>query len=333
MVELVNRPYAKAFEAFAAARPEVLCLSADLTSSCEVDGFRDRHPEQFLSLGMAEQNMLSFAGGLAMQGFRPFIHTFGVFLYRRPYDQLINSIAYSNRKVRLMGFLPGITTPGGITHQAIEDIAVMRTIPNMTVLETGDATEVETVLEVADAVDGPVYVRILRGEVPRLFSTPFAFNTLRTLSEGDDVLVLTSGICTEEALRAAAPLKARGVGVHHLHVSTLKPFDRDGLLRAARGKRGIVTLENHVVTGGLGSLVAEILAEEGLGIKLRRLGLQDTFAHGASKPYLMKKYGLDASALVGAIGQLLGRSLDIEDRELASARLETVHSAQKAEAL
>ena len=146
MVEIVNRPYARAFEAFASARPEVLCLSADLTSSCEVDGFRDRHPEQFLSLGMAEQNMLSFAGGLAMQGFRPFIHTFGVFLYRRPYDQLINSIAYSNRKVRLMGFLPGITTPGGITHQAIEDIAVMRTIPNMTVLETGDATEVETVL-------------------------------------------------------------------------------------------------------------------------------------------------------------------------------------------
>ncbi len=111
MVEIVNRPYAKAFEAFATARPEVLCLSADLTSSCEVDGFRDRHPEQFLSLGMAEQNMLSFAGGLAMQGYRPFIHTFSVFLYRRPYDQLINSIAYSNRKVRLMGFLPGITTP------------------------------------------------------------------------------------------------------------------------------------------------------------------------------------------------------------------------------
>ena len=165
MVEIVNRPYAKAFEAFATARAEVLCLSADLTSSCEVDGFRDRHPEQFLSLGMAEQNMLSFAGGLAMQGFRPFIHTFSVFLYRRPYDQLINSIAYSNRKVRLMGFLPGITTPGGITHQAIEDIAVLRAVPNMTILETGDATEVETVLEVADSIDGPVYVRILRGEV------------------------------------------------------------------------------------------------------------------------------------------------------------------------
>ena len=333
MVEIVNRPYAKAFETFAAAQPDVLCLSADLTSSCEVDGFRDRYPDQFLSLGMAEQNMLSFAGGLAMQGFRPFLHTFSVFLYRRPYDQLINSIAYSNRRVRLMGFLPGITTPGGITHQAIEDISVMRAIPNMTILECGDATEVETVLDVADVIDGPVYVRVLRGEVPRLFSTPFAFNQLRTLSEGDDVLVVTSGVCTEEALRATTALKARGVGIHHLHVSTLKPFDRDGLIRAALGKQGVVTLENHTIVGGLGSLVAEILAEEGLGIRLRRLGLQDTFAHGASKPYLMKKYRLDASALVATIGDMLGRTLDIDDAELEAVRIDTVHSAQKAEAL
>ncbi len=333
MVEIVNRPYAKAFEAFASARPEVLCLSADLTSSCEVDGFRDRHPDQFLSLGMAEQNMMSFAGGLAMQGFRPFLHTFSVFLYRRPYDQLINSIAYSNRKVRLMGFLPGIATPGGVTHQAIEDVSVMRAIPNMTILETGDATEVETVLDIADAIDGPVYVRVLRGEVPRLFSTPFAFNTLRTLSEGDDVLVVTAGICTEEALRAAEPLKARNVGVHHVHASTLKPFDRHGLIKAARGKKGIVTLENHTINGGLGSIVAEIVAEEGLGIRLKRLGLQDTFAHGASKPYLMKKYSLDARALTDAVANLLGRDLDIADAEFEAARLDVVHSTQKAEAL
>ena len=333
MVEIVHRPYATAFEAFATARPEVLCLSADLTSSCEVDGFRDRHPEQFLTLGMAEQNMLSFAGGLAMQGYRPFIHTFSVFLYRRPYDQLINSIAYSNRKVRLMGFLPGITTPGGITHQAIEDIAVLRAVPNMTILETGDATEVETVLEVADSIDGPVYVRILRGEVPRLFSTPFEFNKLRTHSEGEDILVVSSGVCTQEALPATGPLAARGVGLHHLHASTLNPFDRDGLLKAARGKKGIVTLENHTIVGGLGSLVAEILAEEGLGIRLKRLGLNDTFAHGASKPYLMKKYGLDAGALVSAIEGLVGKKLAIGQEELAEIRLDHVHSAQKAEAL
>jgi transketolase len=333
MVEIVSRPYSRAFEAFASARPEIMCLSADLTSSCEVDGFRDRHPDQFLSLGMAEQAMLSFAGGLSMQGYRPFIHTFSVFLYRRPYDQLINSIAYSNRKVRLMGFLPGITTPGGITHQAIEDISVMRAIPNMTVLETGDATEVETVLEVADEIDGPVYVRILRGEVPRLFSTPFAFNKLRTLSEGDDILILTSGVCTEEALRALGPLGERGISVHHLHVSTLKPFDRDGFLKAARGKKGVVTLENHTIVGGLGSLVAEIMAEEGLAMRLKRLGLQDTFAHGASKPYLMRKYGLDALALTAAVGELMGKRLEITEDELSTVRLDRVHSEHKAEAL
>ena len=333
MVEIVNRPYAGAFEAFAVARPEVLCLSADLTSSCEVDGFRDRHPDQFLSLGMAEQNMLSFAGGLAMQGYRPFIHTFAVFLYRRPYDQLVNSIAYSNRKVRMIGFLPGITTPGGITHQAIEDIAIMRAMPNMTVLETGDATEVETVLEVADSIDGPVYVRVLRGQVPRLFSTPFEFNRLRTLSEGDDVLVLTSGICTEEAMRANAALAGHDISVHHLHASTLKPFDRDGFLSAARGKKGVVTLENHIVTGGLGTIAAEIMAEEGIGVPLRRLGLNDTFAHGASRPYLMKKYGLDAKALVDTILGLLQRPLTIGEDELDAVRLDDVHSAAKAEAL
>ena len=333
MAEIVSRPYGKAFMAFAATRPEVLCLSADLTSSCEVDTFRDAHPDQFLSLGMAEQNMLSFAGGLAMQGFRPFIHSFGVFLYRRPYDQLINSIAYSNRKVRLMGFLPGITTPGGITHQAIEDIAVMRAIPNMTVLETGDATEVESVLDVADAIDGPVYVRVLRGEVPRLFETPLVFNRVRVLSEGDDVLIVTSGICTEEALRATQALKARGVAAGHLHVATLKPFDRDGFLTAARRTKAVVTLENHTVNGGLGSLVAEIIAEEGLGVKLRRLGLNDTFAHGASRPYLMKKYGLDAEALVTAIQDLTKRKLDISAGDLAAIRLDTVHSGAKAEAL
>ncbi len=333
MVEMVNRPYAAAFEKFAAGNPDILCLSADLTSSCEVDGFRDRHPDQFLSMGMAEQNMMSFAGGLALAGFRPFIHTFGVFMYRRPYDQLMASVAYPRRKVRLMGFLPGITTPGGITHQAIEDIAVLRAVPNMTILETGDATEVETVLEVADAIDGPVYVRILRGEVPRLFSTPFEFNRLRTLSEGDDILVVSSGVCSEEALRATQALTARGIGIHHLHASTLKPFDRDNLLKAARGKKGIVTLENHTIVGGLGSLVAEILAEEGLGIRLKRLGLNDTFAHGASKPYLMKKYGLDAGALVSAIEALTGKTLGIGEEELAEVRLDHVHSAQKAEAL
>ncbi len=334
MVEMVKRPYEKAFEKYALAHPEVLCLSADLTSSCEIDKFRDNHPDQFLSLGMAEQNMLSFAGGLGLAGFRPFIHSFGVFLYRRPYDQLMASIAYPRRKVRLMGFLPGITTPGGMTHQAIEDISVMRSIPNMTVLETGDATEVESICEAADSIDGPVYARVLRGSVPRLFDTPIKVGEMRELASGGDVLVITAGITTEEALRARAALESAGVSIRHLHLHTIKPFDEAALLdHIASVKGGVVTLENHVTEGGIGSLVAEVIADNGLGKRLVRLGLKDTYAHGGSRPYLMKYYGLDATALVRGIERLIGEKLNISEDQLDAARIEAVHSTAKAEGL
>jgi transketolase len=333
-MEMVNRPYAAAFESYAVKNPEVLCLSADLTSSCEIDGFRDRHPGQFLSMGMAEQNMLSFAGGLGLAGFRPFIHTFGVFLYRRPYDQLMASIAYPRRKVRLMGFLPGITTPGGMTHQAIEDISVMRTIPNMTVLETGDATEVEGIVEAADSIDGPVYARVLRGSVPRLFKDPMKVGELRVLSEGSDVLVITAGITTEEAMRAGGALAKVGVSVRHLHLNTLKPFDAKAILdHAASVRFGVITLENHLIAGGIGSMTAEAMADAGLGRRLIRLGLKDTYAHGGSKPYLMRYYGLDAMALVKAIEDLTGQQTGIDEDALDSVRVDAVHSAVKAEAL
>ena len=334
MVEMVSRPYAGAFEKYAVANPDVLCLSADLTSSCEVDGFRDRHPDQFISLGMAEQNMMSFAGGLGLAGFRPFLHTFGVFLYRRPYDQLMASVAYPRRKVRLMGFLPGITTPGGMTHQAIEDISVMRSIPNMTILETGDATEVESICEAADSIDGPVYCRVLRGSVPRLFDTPIKVGEMRELALGADVLIVTAGITTEEALRARAALEASGVSVRHLHLNTIKPFNAEALLdHIASVRHGVVTLENHVTEGGIGSLVAETMADAGAGKRLVRLGLKDTYAHGGSKPYLMRFYGLDALALTRGVESLIGQPLGISEDDLDAARVDAVHSLVKAEAL
>jgi transketolase len=334
MVEMVNRPYAAAFEAHALANPDVLCLSADLTSSCEIDGFRDRHPDRFLSLGMAEQNMMSFAGGLGLAGFRPFLHSFGVFLYRRPYDQLVASVAYPRRCVRLMGFLPGITTPGGMTHQAIEDVAVMRSIPNMTILETGDATEVESICAAADSIDGPVYCRVLRGSIPRLFDTPIVVGQMRELALGDDVLVVTSGIATEEALRARAALAGAGISIRHLHLNTIKPFDPAPLLdHIAAVSKGVIVLENHVVDGGVGSLVAEIMAEHGVGKRLVRLGLRDTFAHGGSRPYLMKYYGLDAAALVAGIERLIGEPTGITEEQLSAVRIDAVHSSVKAEAL
>jgi transketolase len=334
MAEMVRRPYEGAFTEFALANPDVICLSADLTSSCEIDSFRDNHPDQFLSMGMAEQNMMSFAGGLGLAGFRPFIHTFAVFLYRRPYDQLMASIAYPRRKVRLMGFLPGVTTPGGMTHQAIEDISVMRSIPNMTILETGDATEVESICEAADNIDGPVYCRILRGNVPRLFDTPIDVGKMRELALGDGVLIVTSGITTEEAMRARGALETAGVSVRHLHLNTIKPFDDQAMLDHIQSvKGGVVVLENHVTEGGVGSLIAEIMADNGVGKELVRLGLKDTYAHGGSRPYLMSHYGLDAIALVKGVEQLLESPLDITEDDLKEVRVEAVHSTAKAEGL
>jgi transketolase len=333
-MEMVSRPYERAFEEYALANPDVLCLSADLTSSCEIDKFRDNHPAQFLSLGMAEQNMMSFAGGLGLAGYRPFIHTFGVFTYRRPYDQLMASIAYPRRKVRIMGFLPGITTPGGMTHQAIEDISVMRSIPNMTILETGDATEVESICEAADSIDGPVYCRVLRGQMPRLFDTPIIVGQMREISLGDDILIVTAGITTEEAMRATKALEAAGVSVRHLHLNTIKPFNEAVMLDHINSvKGGVVTLENHVTEGGIGSLMAEIIADNGVGKKLKRLGLKDTYAHGGSRAYLMRYYGLDALALTQGIEDLMGQKLGITEEDLSAARVDAVHSLAKAEGL
>jgi transketolase len=229
------------------------------------------------------------------------------------------SIAYPNLPVRLLGFLPGLTTPGGVTHQAVDDVALMRVLPNMTVLDCGDATDVESVPDAAQAINGPVYVRMLRGDIPRLFpkTEPMELGKSRLLREGSDVAVISSGICTAEAMRACAALADRGVSVGHLHVSTLKPFDDPAVAETvAKARRGVITMENHSVIGGLGSAMAESMAEWAAGTRLVRLGVQDTYAHGASRPYLLEEYGLNARALVRAVEKMLGAELDIPDDAL-----------------
>ena len=335
-MEVLSRVHARNFVEWAKDKPEVIVLSADLTSSTEMDLFREAYPERFFSMGMAEQNMLSFAGGLAREGFVPCVHTFAVFIYRRAYDQIADSIAYPNLRVRLFGFLPGVTTPGGATHQAIEDIAVMRALPNMTIVEVGDATDVESVLDAIHPVEGPVYVRMLRGEIPRLFdpAAPLRLGQARRLSRGTDITLFSSGICTEEAMRATVVLRERGVSIQHLHITTLKPFDDSAVIESiARSRYGVITMENHTVLGGLGTAVAEVMAEAGMGKRLIRIGLKDTFVHGASRPYLMREYELDALALVRRVEALLGADVGIAEDDLAAVRLEAVHSEAKAEAL
>lgn len=335
-MEILSKVHAKNLVQWAKDKPNVCVLSADLTSSTEIDLFRDTYPERFFSMGIAEQNMLSFAGGLAREGYIPLVHTFAVFIYRRAFDQISMSVAYPNLPVRMFGFLPGITTPGGATHQAIEDIAVMRSLPNMTVLECGDATDVESILDVAHNVGGPVYIRMLRGEIPRLFNKnePMVLGKARTITKGKDIVVLSGGICTEEAARAVHALQSKGISIQHMHISTLKPFNDDSVIEAiANSRYGVITMENHSIIGGLGSIIAERMAEEGIGKKLTRIGLKDVFSHGASKEYLMREHDIDAMSLINKVENIINSKFDIKEEELVEAFKAAVHSMAKAEAL
>ncbi len=329
-----NQVHAQNLVDWAKDKPEMCVLSGDLTGSTEIGPFRDAYPDRFFNLGMAEQNMLSWAGGMAREGWTPYLHTFAVFLVRRPYDQLAMSVCYPNLPVKLVGFLPGIMTPGGVTHQAIEDISLMRGLPNMTVLEVGDARDIETVLDVAHEVDGPVYIRMLRGSVPRLFAEPMRLNQSRGITDGDDVTLFSTGICTEEAMRAVAVLARGGVSVTHRHVSTLKPFTDPIVLDAARAaKSHVVTVENHNIIGGLGTAVAETMAEAGVGTPLTRIGIPDTFAHGATAPYLMDKYGLSAARIVERVAGLVGASVAADDGELDAVDVSAEVGEDQLEAL
>lgn len=312
------RPYASALVEYAASRTEVVCLSGDLTASCEVDVFRERFPERFLNVGMAEQNMMGIAGGLAAAGLEPIVHTFGVFATRRPLDQIEMAIALPRRRVRIMGFLPGLTTPGGPTHQAIDDVAIMRALPGMTVLDLGDAVEVETALEAIRDVDGPVYCRVMRGDVPILFDEPLELGRARLLRAGPDLCLISSSSATFEASEAAFRLARAGVASTHFHVSTLKPLDDRRIPEAIARTPAVITLENHLVTGGLGSAIAELMAQHGLGRPLVRLGLADTYAAGGTRAYLFERFGLSAAAVAAAAERLLGVRADVETSPLAA---------------
>lgn len=324
-MKLELNTHSKNIMRFAQIHPEVVVMSADLGTSCEVKEFARKFPDRYFSMGIAEQNMCSWAAGLAREGYRPFLHTFSVFLYRRILDQVEMSVAYPNLPVVFVGFVPGITTPGGVSHQSTNDVGVLRTVPNIAIFDIGDATEIEGVLDMAYNYNGPVYIRMLRKEVPRFFpaSEPMRFNHARILSEGSDITILSSSICTEEAMRATAALRNKGVSIQHLHVSTLKPFTDPQVVEACKkAKYGVLTIENGTVIGGLGSAVADVMAENGIGKRLIKVGLQDTYAHGASKMYLLKKYHMDAMTLIHGVEDLMGKKLNIAEHDLEEIRFE-----------
>lgn len=304
------KPYGRALLALARRREEILCLSGDLTRQTEIDLFRAELPRRFIHAGMAEANMMGLAGALAREGHLPFVHTFGVFATRRPYDQIANAIAYPNLPVRIIGFMPGVSTPGGPSHQAIDDVALMRALPNMTVLDVADAVEVAQVAEAIVDLPGPVYVRLKRGEVPVVFDDDHVLDTTRAavLAEGSDLALIAGGMMLAAVLGAAQALGDAGVSVSVVNVPVIKPLDTATILGAVAGAKGVVTAENHSVIGGLGSAVAEAIAEAGLGRPLRRVGILDTFAEGSlTAPYLFDKYGLSTQHVIDAAWSALAR--------------------------
>ena len=306
----VMKPYGRALVDLARKRPEILCLTGDLTRQTEIDLFQEQIPERFIHGGMAEANMISMAGALARRGFLPFVHTFGVFATRRPLDQIINSVAYPNLPVRIVGFMPGVSSPGGPSHQAIDDVALMRAVPNMTVVDLADATQIRAALPSIADIPGPVYLRLKRGEIPVIFDDDHEFSLTKaeTLIEGTDLAVIASGMMLSSAISAADTLAAAGVSASVVNVPVIKPLDADSIISAVSGVSAVITAENHSVIGGLGSAVAEAMAEAAVAVPLRRIGLRDTFAEGyRTASHLFRKYRLGTQDIVDTAWELLRR--------------------------
>ncbi|WP_018184625.1 transketolase family protein [Kaistia granuli] len=299
----IDAPFGKALVEIAVVRDDIVGLTADLGKYTDILPFRDAHPERFFNVGMAEQNLVAVAAGLARTGLVPFATTYGVFASRRAFDFIAIACAHSNLPVKIVAGLPGLTTGYGGTHQAIEDTGLMRLIPGLVVIDPCDATEIAAATKAAAAHPGPVYMRLLRGKVPVVFEPEgfdFTIGKARLVREGTDVGFVSTGFMTERALDAAEALEKRGISAGVLHVPTLKPFDTEAVAQFAGGVEHLVTAENHVVHGGLASLVAETLFDAGMTMRLTRIGLPDRYIECGSVPTLQKRYGLMMDDLVAA---------------------------------
>ena len=298
----VEAPFGTALLEVARARPDVAGMTADLGKYTDIAPFRDAFPDRFFNVGMAEQNLVAVAAGLALTGKVPFATTYGVFATRRAYDFVAIAVAHSRLNVKIIAGLPGLTTGYGGTHQAIEDLALMRMVPGLTVIDPCDASETAAATRAIADHDGPVYMRLLRGVVPVVLDPGMTFEIgrARRLREGGDVGIISTGLMTERALDAATVLAGRGIAAGVLHVPTLKPFDAAAVAEFAAGVDRVVTAENHVVAGGLASQVAEAMFDAGVVRPLARVGLPDRFIECGAVPTLQARYGLTAAAIVVA---------------------------------
>jgi transketolase len=298
-------PFGHALVELAKHRPEIVGMTADLGKYTDLHIFAHAHPDRFYQMGMAEQLLMGAASGMAHEGMMPFVTTYAVFASRRAYDFVHQTIAEENRNVKIACALPGLTSGYGPSHQAAEDLALMRAMPNMVVIDPCDAHEIEQVVPAMAAHQGPVYMRLLRGNVPLVldeYDYKFELGKAKLLRDGAEVLVISSGIMTMRALEVAQRLEADKVGVAVLHVPTIKPLDTETILReAGRTGRMVVVAENHTVIGGLGEAVAGTLLRAGVAPVFRQIGLPDEFLKAGALPTLHDLYGISTDAMTASI--------------------------------
>ncbi|MEW6726571.1 MAG: transketolase C-terminal domain-containing protein [Bacillota bacterium] len=301
--------YGKALAQLGEERADVVVLDADLAKSTKTIDFAKRFPERFFDMGVAEANMVGTAAGFAAAGKIPFCSTFAVFAAGRAFDQIRQSVANTRLNVKIAATHAGLTVgEDGSSHQSVEDIALMRSLPNMTVFVPADAVEVYGAVRAAVNINGPVYIRLGRSAVPILHDQRFSFTPGKAvkLRSGNDAAVIACGIMVAEALRAAELAAEEGLSVAVIDMHTIKPLDVEAVVEAARASGAVVTAEEHSVIGGLGSAVAETLVEN-FPVPMKRVGVMDTFGESGKPAELLEKYGLTTASILAAVKEVVAR--------------------------
>lgn len=296
-----SAPFGHALAELARTKADVIGMTADLGKYTDLHIFAKAFPERYYQMGMAEQLLMGAAAGFAHEGAQPFVTTYAVFATRRAYDFIHQAIAEDNLDVKIVCALPGLTTGYGPSHQAAEDLAMMRAMPNMTVIDPCDALDIEQMVPAIAAHDGPVYARLLRGNVPAVldeYDYRFELGKAKLLRDGTDVLVISSGILTMRSLEVAKALEQDRVDVGVLHVPTIKPLDTETIVREAkRSGRLVVVAENHTTIGGLGEAIAVELMRSGVSCPFRQVALPDAFLAAGALPTLHDRYGISTRAM------------------------------------
>lgn len=289
----------------------VVVLTGDLKESTRTQGFEEQFPERFIEVGVAEQNMAVLATGLALEGFIPFVATYAVFCPGRNWDQIRISVCVQHANVKLSGAHAGISVgPDGRTHQALEDIALTRVLPGMTVLAPCDAEEARKIVHAAAALEGPVYIRFARHKTPVFTTpkTPFHIGKGLQMTDGNNVTIIGCGPIVYSALEAARELQEKGIGVRVINMPSVKPIDEQLIVRAAKETGAVVTAEEHQIAGGLGSAVAEALARHH-PVPQEFIGMHDTFGESGEPAELLHAYQMDTEAIVDAVLRVLKRKV------------------------